>query len=106
VCRTQGGDQNLLRLASRRTGLSAVPFWGENQGPGEVGLPDIPAYRRTTGPCSGELDHLVRQGPGLREAPLRECRGLGDFQNFYNQRFQMNLTDQQKADLVAFLNSL
>lgn len=26
--------------------------------------------------------------------------------NFYNQRFQMNLTNQQKADLVAFLNSL
>ena len=26
--------------------------------------------------------------------------------NFYNQRFQMNLTPQQKAELVAFLNSL
>jgi len=26
--------------------------------------------------------------------------------NFYNQRFQMNLTEPQKEQLVAFLNSL
>jgi len=26
--------------------------------------------------------------------------------NFYNQRFAMNLTDDQKRQLVAFLNSL
>jgi hypothetical protein len=26
--------------------------------------------------------------------------------NFYNQRFQMNLNDQQKTELVAFLKSL
>jgi cytochrome c peroxidase len=26
--------------------------------------------------------------------------------DFYNQRFQMNLTDQQKAQLVAFLQTL
>jgi len=26
--------------------------------------------------------------------------------NFYNQRFQMNLTDEQERQLVAFLNSL
>ena len=26
--------------------------------------------------------------------------------NFYNQRFQMSLTAEQKTDLVAFLNSL
>jgi cytochrome c peroxidase len=26
--------------------------------------------------------------------------------NFYNLRFQMGLTDQQKADLIAFFNSL
>jgi cytochrome c peroxidase len=26
--------------------------------------------------------------------------------NFYNQRFSMNLTQEQKVQLVAFLNSL
>ena len=26
--------------------------------------------------------------------------------NFYNQRFQMNLTQEQKTQLVAFLNAL
>ena len=26
--------------------------------------------------------------------------------NFYNQRFQMNLTEDQKSALVAFLNAL
>ena len=31
---------------------------------------------------------------------------LMDVINFYNQRFNMLLTDQEKADLVAFLNTL
>jgi len=26
--------------------------------------------------------------------------------NFYNERFSMQLTEEQKSDLVAFLNSL
>jgi len=26
--------------------------------------------------------------------------------NFYNQRFQMNLTDTEKRQLIAFLNAL
>lgn len=31
---------------------------------------------------------------------------LGDVVEFYNQRFSLNLTEQQKADLVAFLQTL
>ena len=31
---------------------------------------------------------------------------LTEVVEFYNQRFQMGLTDQEKADLVAFLKSL
>lgn len=31
---------------------------------------------------------------------------LGDVLDFYNKRFHMNLTAQEKADLIAFLNSL
>jgi hypothetical protein len=29
-----------------------------------------------------------------------------DVLNFYNVRFNMNLTAQEKADLIAFLNAL
>jgi cytochrome c peroxidase len=31
---------------------------------------------------------------------------LNDAVEFYNQRFNLNLTDQQKSDLVAFLQTL
>jgi hypothetical protein len=31
---------------------------------------------------------------------------LGDAVEFYDQRFNLNLTSQQKADLVAFLQTL
>jgi cytochrome c peroxidase len=31
---------------------------------------------------------------------------LNELVNFYNMRFQMNSTDQQKRELVAFLNTL
>jgi cytochrome c peroxidase len=41
--------------------------------------------------------HLVHNGSA---ADLRELV------NFYNQRFAMSFSDQQKGQLVAFLNSL
>jgi cytochrome c peroxidase len=31
---------------------------------------------------------------------------LSELVNFYNTRFQMNLTEHQKEQLVAFLNTL
>ncbi len=31
---------------------------------------------------------------------------LGDVVEFYNERFNLNLTDQQKSDLAAFLQTL
>jgi cytochrome c peroxidase len=31
---------------------------------------------------------------------------LGDVVEFYNERFQMELTPQERADLVAFLRAL
>jgi len=31
---------------------------------------------------------------------------LNDVVEFYNQRFNLNLTEQQKSDLVAFLHTL
>ena len=63
-----------------------------------------------TGQCS-DLNRL--KGPVLRglagRAPYFHngaAATLMQAVNFYNQRFQMNLTSDQKADLVAFLNSL
>jgi hypothetical protein len=63
-----------------------------------------------TGQCS-DLNRL--KGPILRglagRAPYFHngaAKTLMQAVNFYNERFKMNLTREQKADLVAFLNSL
>jgi cytochrome c peroxidase len=53
------------------------------------------------------------KGPILRGLAARapyfhngSAATLSDVVNFYDQRFGMRFTDQQKADLVAFLSSL
>ena len=53
------------------------------------------------------------KGPILRGLASRapyfhngSAKTLGDAVNFYNSRFNLGLTAQEKADLVAFLNSL
>jgi len=37
---------------------------------------------------------------------LSAARNRNELVNFYNQRFQMNLTQQQEQQLIAVLNSL
>ncbi len=63
-----------------------------------------------TGLCS-DLNRI--KGPVLRGLAARApyfhngaAASLLQAVNFYNQRFSMNLTDEQKRQLVAFLNSL
>jgi hypothetical protein len=63
-----------------------------------------------TGLCS-DLNRI--KGPILRGVAARApyfhngaAATLSQAVNFYNQRFSMNLTDDQKRQLVAFLNSL
>jgi cytochrome c peroxidase len=63
-----------------------------------------------TGLCS-DLNRI--KGPILRGLAARApyfhngaAHDLTELVNFYNQRFQMNLTDQEKLQLIAFLNSL
>jgi len=63
-----------------------------------------------TGLCS-DLNRV--KGPILRGLAARApyfhngaAASLPQAVNFYNQRFSMNLTDEQKRQLVAFLNSL
>jgi cytochrome c peroxidase len=77
-----------------------------------------PASFYTTDPgkalVSGNCSDLNRvKGPILRGLAARApyfhngaAANLLEVVNFYNQRFQMNLTEDQKAALVSFLNAL
>jgi cytochrome c peroxidase len=69
-----------------------------------------PGKALISGLCS---DFNRGKGPVLRGLAARApyfhngaAADLNELVNFYNQRFQMNLTAEQKEDLVAFLNSL
>jgi len=69
-----------------------------------------PGKSLITGLCS-DVNRI--KGPVLRGLAARApyfhngaAQNLDQLLNFYNQRFQMNLTDEEKADLIAFLNSL
>lgn len=99
----------------------------------ELEPPDLPVYeiRGCTDPVSGNpvnyytsdpgralitgqcVDVNRGKGPILRGLAARApyfhngaARNLNELVNFYDKRFQMNLTNEQKRDLVAFLNSL
>ena len=63
-----------------------------------------------TGKCA---DVGKTKGPILRGLSARapyfhngSAKTLDDAVEFYNQRFQLGFTDQQKNDLVAFLKTL
>jgi hypothetical protein len=59
---------------------------------------------RACGPVLGARDD---SGPlGDREDRLRFAADLGAVIDFYNTRFTMHLAAQDKADLVAFLQTL
>jgi cytochrome c peroxidase len=69
-----------------------------------------PGKALVSGLCS---DFNRGKGPILRGLAARApyfhngaAADLHELVNFYNQRFQMALTDAQKQDLIAFLNSL
>lgn len=80
--------------------------------------PGEPASFYTSDPgkalISGQCADFNRiKGPILRGLAARApyfhngaAASIGEVVNFYNARFNMGLTDEQKADLVAFLNSL
>jgi cytochrome c peroxidase len=100
----------------------------------ELSMPNLPVYRiegcpdpfnatqpesfYTTDPGKALISGLCSdfnrgKGPILRGLAARApyfhngaAADLNELINFYNKRFQMNLTDQQKRQLVAFLNSL
>jgi len=81
-----------------------------NQGQAESFYTTDPGKALVSGNCA---DFNRVKGPILRGLAARApyfhngaAANLHELVNFYNQRFQMALTDQQKSDLVAFLNSL
>jgi cytochrome c peroxidase len=57
-------------------------------------------FNRIKGPI---LRGLAARAPYFHNGAAADLHGVV---NFYNQRFNMQLTDEQKSDLVAFLNSL
>jgi len=42
----------------------------------------------------------------VRVPEQRRAGHLAELLNFYNQRFQMNLSQEEMSDLIAFLNSV
>ena len=82
------------------------------------GQPAAPYVVFTTDPgkglISGLCSDMVRtKGPILRGLASRApyfhngaARDLNELLEFYNQRFQMNLTQEEKQQFIAFLNSL
>jgi cytochrome c peroxidase len=57
-------------------------------------------FNRIKGPI---LRGLAARAPYFHNGAAAD---LHEVVNFYNQRFNMQMTDEQKSDLVAFLNSL
>jgi len=69
-----------------------------------------PGRSLITGKCAdiGKLKGPVLRGLAARAPYFHNgsAATLADVVEFYNQRFSIGFTEQQKADLVAFLNSL
>jgi cytochrome c peroxidase len=82
------------------------------------GQPAAPYVIFTTDPGKGLIsglcsDMIRTKGPILRGLASRApyfhngaARDLNELLEFYNQRFQMNLTNEEKGQFIAFLNSL
>jgi cytochrome c peroxidase len=92
------------------------PFAAASTTPGSA--PVQPYIIYTTDPGKGLVTGMCSdvnrvKGPVLRGLAARApyfhngaAQNLDQLLNFYNQRFQMNLTDDEKIELEAFLNSL
>lgn len=79
-----------------------------------IGRPDVrgtdPGRALITGKCAdiGKLKGPVLRGLAARAPYFHNgsAASLQDVVEFYDQRFSIGLSEQDKADLVAFLNSL
>jgi hypothetical protein len=83
-----------------------------------LSMPDLPVYLVSGCPnpfAPGEPESFYNRikGPVLRGLAARApyfhngaAANLEELVNFYDQRFSMKVTDEQKSELVASLNSL
>jgi cytochrome c peroxidase len=113
---------NTIAAALAQLSLPQVPVYEITGCPDPFAVPgqtsSTPYVIYTTDPGKGLVTGLCSdvnriKGPILRGLAARAPyfhngagRDLNEVVNFYNQRFQMNLTDQEKMQLIAFLNSL
>jgi cytochrome c peroxidase len=82
-------------------GQQAAPYTFYTTDPGTGLITGLCSdVNRTKGPI---LRGLAARAPYFHNGAARNLRELVEF---YNQRFQMNLTEGEKSDLIAFLNSL
>ena len=111
-----------IASALSELGFPDVPVFKIKGCPNPFADPSQPAAAPyvifTTDPGKGLISGLCSdvnrtKGPVLRGLAARApyfhngaAQNLEQLVNFYNQRFQMNLTDEEKKELIAFLNSL
>ncbi len=92
-------------------GLPVFSIWCTS-GPlaGQIFEVTDPGRALITGQCAdiGKLKGPILRGLAARAPYFHNgsAASLQDVVEFYDQRFKIGLTDQQKTDLVAFLNSL
>ena len=90
--------------------INGLPIYTIRCNDGHTARTTDPARALITGRCT---DVGKTKGPILRGLAARapyfhngSAATLMDVVNFYEQRFNLNLTDEQKQDLVAFLSTL
>jgi hypothetical protein len=93
------------------TGLPVFTIWCTS-GPSAGQMFEVtdPGRALITGKCAdiGKLKGPILRGLAARAPYFHNgsAATLADVVEFYNQRFDIGFTDQQKADLVAFLSAL
>jgi len=67
-----------------------------------------PGKRLLPGLCSGvnRIKGLNLRGLAVSRRTFTMAPNLTELGKFYNQRFEMKLSDKEKQQLIAFLNSL
>ncbi|MGH9546301.1 MAG: hypothetical protein ACRD23_13920, partial [Terriglobales bacterium] len=106
------GGNSSLAMMNIGTGSSEVPLplYLIQCNDGTLTESTDPGRAMVTGKCADIGKFKVPGMRGLAARPPYFHNGtadtLMDVVNFYDQRFNMLLTDQQKADLVAFMSTL
>jgi hypothetical protein len=83
------------RRVDKKTGVDA----------GSPVVVNLGIYGATTA-LSPDTNRSHTPTAALREMSAGAAASLDELVNFYDQRFQMNLSDKEKQQLVAFLQSL